>query len=453
MGSWWRALTSCAGAFFGTLGFVLYVLALWSYTYAVFTKPGSPLGNVREAHSTDTPVLIPSQKHGYSHLPTTEASLGTSITTKENGGDRYCKKCQCKKPDRTHHCSSCNSCVLKMDHHCPWLANCLGLYNYKAFVLFLIYTSLLCILSFGVSFHIVYTEVFADSETDRENAPEDAPRKYPTGEFGSDLTPVNWILLIVVSGVIGLVLTGFTIWHIILCTRNMTTIESMEKVRYTAPSLRTGIPPPGAQLVNNNRSEANRERQHEFDRYNNYLLEESSKKLPHAFNLGRSRNIAQVFGGRDKWHLWLFPMFTGTGDGWNWETSQVWKDAVEVLQVERDQRLQDQTARERAAGWGYDASEERNWNNNPNPQGLIKHAGGQRSLNKADIMLGKAPKYRDIDSVPMRNLKPNRPMGLYDDISSDEDYDEGSDFEQTDFAKPDAPKAKSGNAADWSAWD
>ncbi|XP_006527468.1 palmitoyltransferase ZDHHC16 isoform X3 [Mus musculus] len=29
-----------------------------------------------------------------------------------------CKKCIYPKPARTHHCSICNRCVLKMDHHC-----------------------------------------------------------------------------------------------------------------------------------------------------------------------------------------------------------------------------------------------------------------------------------------------------------------------------------------------
>lgn len=29
-----------------------------------------------------------------------------------------CKKCIAPKPPRTHHCSVCAKCVLKMDHHC-----------------------------------------------------------------------------------------------------------------------------------------------------------------------------------------------------------------------------------------------------------------------------------------------------------------------------------------------
>lgn len=55
---------------------------------------------------------------------------------------RYCRKCRVYKPPRCHHCSSCNRCILKMDHHCPWIGNCVGFYNHGHFIRFLIFASI-----------------------------------------------------------------------------------------------------------------------------------------------------------------------------------------------------------------------------------------------------------------------------------------------------------------------
>lgn len=50
---------------------------------------------------------------------------------------RWCRKCQNFKPERSHHCKVCNQCVLKMDHHCPWTYNCVGYGNFPHFLRFL----------------------------------------------------------------------------------------------------------------------------------------------------------------------------------------------------------------------------------------------------------------------------------------------------------------------------
>ncbi|VDM17039.1 unnamed protein product [Hydatigera taeniaeformis] len=48
-----------------------------------------------------------------------------------------CSRCLRPRPWRAHHCVVCGVCVLRMDHHCPWLNNCVGLRTHRHFFLFL----------------------------------------------------------------------------------------------------------------------------------------------------------------------------------------------------------------------------------------------------------------------------------------------------------------------------
>jgi len=71
-----------------------------------------------------------------------------------------CKKCGLPKPERCHHCSECNACHFRFDHHCPVIGNCVALNNMKGFILMPIYGGVLLIV-YGWLLAIHYGLIFA----------------------------------------------------------------------------------------------------------------------------------------------------------------------------------------------------------------------------------------------------------------------------------------------------
>ncbi|KAI8812950.1 DHHC palmitoyltransferase-domain-containing protein [Cladochytrium replicatum] len=100
---------------------------------------------------------------------TSDSFGGEPLLVEENApGPRLiklCKKCQKPKPERAHHCSICNTCVLKMDHHCPWMANCVGHNNHRYFYLFLFYLTLGCFYYMFISIPLAY-QAYSDKKVD-----------------------------------------------------------------------------------------------------------------------------------------------------------------------------------------------------------------------------------------------------------------------------------------------
>lgn len=104
----------------GIMFHVLIFLAVASHLRTMLTDPGAvPRGNATKENI---------------------ARMGL----KEGQVVFKCPKCVSIKPDRAHHCSVCRRCVKKMDHHCPWVNNCVGENNQKFFMLFTLY---ICVIS------------------------------------------------------------------------------------------------------------------------------------------------------------------------------------------------------------------------------------------------------------------------------------------------------------------
>ncbi|XP_014669671.1 PREDICTED: probable palmitoyltransferase ZDHHC24 isoform X2 [Priapulus caudatus] len=69
------------------------------------------------------------------------SSTGMFLPTVLKPEWRYCYECEQNSPPRSHHCSLCNTCILRHDHHCPFTGGCIGHANVRYYVAFLFYVA------------------------------------------------------------------------------------------------------------------------------------------------------------------------------------------------------------------------------------------------------------------------------------------------------------------------
>ncbi|XP_078018512.1 palmitoyltransferase ZDHHC12-B isoform X3 [Epinephelus lanceolatus] len=71
-------------------------------------------------------------------LGVTEEQQDMIPPTTKSLRQRRCGHCLLQQqPMRSKHCQTCQHCVRRYDHHCPWIENCVGERNHRWFVLYL----------------------------------------------------------------------------------------------------------------------------------------------------------------------------------------------------------------------------------------------------------------------------------------------------------------------------
>jgi len=186
---------------------VLFFMVLVSFLRASFTDPGT----VPAIHPWD-----PDCPSSYGASSTMEKALAEKgfqnirgLERKMDGRARFCRMCGKYKPDRSHHSSNMGTCILEMDHYCPWIRNCVGYYNKKYFFLLVMYGSM-TLIGYCISLGPRFT--------------------YACKHLHSALDffiVLGWILALLM----GTIVTCFAVFHIYLMSRAYTTIEFCEKYR------------------------------------------------------------------------------------------------------------------------------------------------------------------------------------------------------------------------------
>lgn len=181
---------------------ILFLFVLLNFSIATFMDPGRfPKVDIKDLVEDDGNH----QSGSYKNV----------LINDMNVRMKWCTTCQFYRPPRSSHCGVCNACIDTMDHHCPWVCNCIGRRNYKYFLQFLISLTLHMIIILGLCLTLVLFNK-------------------------NDLTHIPIIIsifLIVIVGILLIPIGGLTGFHLVLVSRGRTTNEQV------TGKFRTGVNP------------------------------------------------------------------------------------------------------------------------------------------------------------------------------------------------------------------
>ncbi|CAH2251568.1 palmitoyltransferase ZDHHC14, partial, partial [Pelobates cultripes] len=157
------------------IGGILVFFVMGTLLRTSFSDPGVlPRATPDEAADLERQIDVAngSTSGGYRPPPRTKEVVINGQTVKL----KYCFTCKIFRPPRASHCSLCDNCVERFDHHCPWVGNCVGKRNYRFFYMFILSLSFLTVFIFAF---VITHVILRSQQSGFLNALKDSPARYP----------------------------------------------------------------------------------------------------------------------------------------------------------------------------------------------------------------------------------------------------------------------------------
>ncbi|XP_026572107.1 palmitoyltransferase ZDHHC3-like [Pseudonaja textilis] len=161
-------------------------------------------------------VPLPDTALDFSDLRSSNGNNAAHQNIRNHEDWTVCNRCETYRPPRAHHCRICHRCVRRMDHHCPWINNCVGELNQKYFIQFLFYTGLASLYSMGL---VLATWVWP---LDRISA-----SRSEGGVAGNPIQIAHRIILLVESILFGLFVTVIFYDQVVSIITDETAVEQL----------------------------------------------------------------------------------------------------------------------------------------------------------------------------------------------------------------------------------